>query len=400
MTGLRILATLDMVRLRVLVLSRVGRRSPGPQRSAGSLRMCGALLGLVFAIGLALLSTHTALATTCHVKDQTQPVGSCPSAPALSVLNGASNETLAISNLFWFILAESGVVFILVMAMLFISMARYSHRPGHDEEPKQVYGNRRVEISWTVIPAIILFVAFVATVVVMNDINNPAKAAGPINPAIGAKGLTIDAIGHQWWWEFRIPKFHVVTANEIQIPVDTPVTVDITSVDVIHSFWVPQLDRQVDATPNIRTIVYIDANRTGTFAGACYEYCGQGHAWMQFRMTVDTPSNFLKWARNEAAPPAAPATNLAAAGEGVFFSQSCSVCHTIDGTPATGTVAPNLTHVGNRWGIAGGVLVMSEKNLERWISDPNQWKEGVQMPSFSLSKSDLHALATYLIGLK
>lgn len=347
------------------------------------------VLAMSLACGLGSLGTRIVLAAGKNTS--TTPIGSGPSAPALAPLNGASGFALDISNLFWIVLAEAGVVFALVMIALFINIFRFSHRPGHDEEPKQIYGNRRIEIAWTAIPAVILLVAFVTTVVVMNEVNSPADAAS---------ALKLEAVGHQWWWEFRLPKYHVVTANEIHIPVHTLVEVETTSVDVIHSFWVPQLDRQIDATPNNHTIVYINANRTGVFPGACYQYCGVGHAWMQFRMVVDTPAKFAAWARRQASPGASPTTNPQAQGQGVFFSQSCSSCHTIGGTPANGTAAPNLSHVGSRWGIAGGVLPMSEINLERWISDPNAWKPGALMPAFSLSKSDLHALAAYLISLK
>jgi cytochrome c oxidase subunit II len=348
------------------------------------------VVSVVMAVGVVVLFSHPALAA-CAPKNSTQPVGSCPSAPALGPALAHSQQDTDILHLFLIILAESAVVFALVLIALFICIAKFSHRPGHDEEPRQVYGNRRIEIAWTTIPAVILFVAFVATVVVQNQVNSPAHAAG---------ALKVEAIGHQWWWEFRIPTYHVVTANEIHIPANTLVEIDTTSVDVIHSFWVPELDRQIDATPNNNTIVYIDTADKGTYAGACYEFCGQGHAWMQFRMTVDTPAKFRRWARHEASPPALPTSALAARGESIFFGQSCGACHTIDGTPANGVAAPNLSHVGSRHIIAGGVLVMSELNLERWIHDPNHWKEGVLMPGFPLSHSDLHALAAYLIGLK
>ena len=362
-------------------------RSSSPRRLA-----LAGVVSVALAVGVALIFAHPALAA-CAPKNSTQPVGSCPSENGLGPILAHSQQDVDILNLFWIILAESAVVFVLVMIALVICIAKFSHRPGQDDEPRQVYGNRRIEISWTVIPAVILFIAFIATVIVMNQVNSPAQAASPST-------LKIEAIGHQWWWEFRIPKYHIVTANEVHIPANTLVEVKTTSVDVIHSFWVPELDRQIDATPNNNTIVYIDTGDTGNYAGACYEYCGQGHSWMQFRMVVDPPAKFRRWARNEASPPAPLTSALAAKGESIFFSQSCGGCHTIDGTPANGTAAPNLTHVGDRPIIAGGVLVMSELNLERWIHDPNHWKEGALMPSFPLSHSDLHALAAYLIGLK
>ena len=349
------------------------------------------VLPILFGLGVVLVESHTALAA-CAPPNSTTPVGACPPAPSLAPVQGASATALDISNLFWIILGLSVLVFIPVMGALIISIVRFSHRPGDDEEPKQVYGNRRVEIAWTALPAGILLVTFILTVIVMNQVDAPVNAAN---------ALKVEAIGHQWWWEFRIPSEHIVTANEFHIPDNRLVEIQATSADVIHSFAVPQLTRQIDANPNIKTYVYISQARRGVYPGACYEFCGQGHAWMQFRVTVDSPAAFQAWAKSQAAPPAAPTTALAQQGESLFFGQSCGACHTINGTPANGIAAPNLTHVGSRWAIAGGVLVMSEQNLERWIANPQQWKEGALMPSFaSLPENQLHALAAYLIGLK
>ncbi|HZT97895.1 MAG TPA: cytochrome c oxidase subunit II [Chloroflexota bacterium] len=326
-------------------------------------------------------------------KNNASPIGSGPPANALAYpLHPASKQTLDISNLFWFILAESAVVFLFVMLALAYNFIKYSAKPGQREEPEQIYGNRRVEVAWTLIPALILAVAFGLTVFVMNQVNNPVHAAGKV--------INMDAIGHQWWWEFRFPGYHVVTANEFHIPVNTTVAVHITSADVIHSFWAPGLSRQIDATPNIGTILYINADKPGTYPGACYEFCGAGHAWMQFRVVVNTPAKFAAWVRHEASPPAQPTAGPALNGEQEFFSLSCGSCHTINGTTANGKAAPNLTHVASRWGIAGGVLPMSPQNLARWVNNPDSYKPGVNMPAFNIGKRNLDNLAAYLSALK
>jgi cytochrome c oxidase subunit 2 len=324
----------------------------------------------------------------------TTPIGSDPPASPLAYpLHPASRETLAISNLFWIILAESAVVFVFVVVVLFINILRFSAKKGReDEEPAQVYGNRRVEIAWTLIPAGILAAAMILTVVVMNTVNNPAEAAGPT--------INMDAIGHQWWWEFKYPQKGVVTANEIHIPVNTNIEFHITSVDVIHSFWIPQLSRQIDATPNIGTVSYVYANKPGVYPGACYEFCGKDHAWMQFRVVVDSPAKYAAWIAHMQRPAAQPTSVAAQNGEALFFGSTCSNCHTIDGTPANGKAAPNLTHEASRWGIAGGVLPMSRQNLQRWVRDPNSYKPGALMPAFNFGKKDLHDLSAFLAGLK
>lgn len=354
--------------------------------------LCLAAMALLAMIVAAVISSHTAVAAGPGQRNTT-PVGSDPTAPSLAPLDARSDETKPIVTLFWIVGAESLVVFVLVCAALFINITRFSKRPGREEEPPQVYGNRRIEIAWTVIPAIILLVAFVATVVVMNGINSPANAES---------ALKVQAIGHQWWWEFKIPAYGVDTANSLHLPDNRLIEIDTTSVDVIHSFWVPQLVRQMDSTPNNMASVFINHPSRGVYPGACYEYCGQGHAWMQLRVSVDSPSAFRAWAKRQSKPLASNLSPVALQGEGVFLDHSCGACHTLNGlTSATGTAGPNLTHVGSRWGIAGGVLSMSEQNLERWISNPNHWKQGVQMPAFPfLAKQDLHALATFLSEAK
>ena len=246
-------------------------------------RWLAALTSAAVVVGVLVFWSQTVIAATCNVPpDSTTPVGACPPASSLAPLQGASSQTLDISNLFWAILVLSGIVFIPVMAALIVNIVRFTHHPGDDEEPKQIYGSRRIEIAWTALPAGILLITFILTVIVMNQVDAPARAQS---------ALKVEAIGHQWWWQFRIPQYHIVTANEFHVPVNTLVEIETTSVDVIHSFWVPQLSRQIDATPNIKTYVYITASKTGVFPGACYEFCGQGHAWMQFRVTVDQPAN-------------------------------------------------------------------------------------------------------------
>ena len=344
-------------------------------------------------VALAIISAHVAHAAGSG-STSTTPIGSDPSAPPWSVLDPKSDETRPVLTLFIIVGVESLIVFLLVCAALFINITRFSHKPGQDAEPKQLYGNRRLEILWTIIPAVILLIGFIATVVVMVEIAEPADAAS---------ALTIDVTGHQWWWEFHIPSAHVTTANALQIPDNRLVRFDITSADVVHDFWSPELFVQVNATPNITTTLYTDHPSLGIYPGGCYQFCGPGHAWMQFRIEVDTPSQFAAWVKHEAKPiEDTHLSNLALEGEGVFLDHSCGACHTINGLPsAHGTFAPNLTHVGSRWGIAGGVLAMSIPNLERWVTNPDQWKEGAKMPAFGfLTPSQLHDLATFLYEAK
>ncbi|HEX6508979.1 MAG TPA: cytochrome c oxidase subunit II [Chloroflexota bacterium] len=320
--------------------------------------------------------------------------------PPWAPLSPGSSEMLEISNLFWVMLVLSGIVFALVCGILITSAVRYSARRGDTGEPRQVFGNRTVEIAWTVIPTLILLVAFIATTKAIHDINTPES--GQI--------LNVNVIGHQWWWEFQYPSLGVVTANELHLPSGRPIHFHITSADVIHSFWTAQLQRQVDANPRQDNAVFLKVAKPGVYSGACYEYCGESHAWMKYRVVVQTPAAFAAWAHHEIAGAANPSKargSTAASkstlvyGSKVFLSNTCVNCHAVTGTPAGGAVGPNLTHIGSRWTIGAGALPMSEPNLESWIYNPSSYKPGVLMPPYPfLSAKDLHALAAYLYSLK
>jgi cytochrome c oxidase subunit 2 len=365
-------------------------------RIFGTTPLIRSLTALVVLAGTLFLGTSWAAAAS----NSTTPIGGGPLGP-WAPLECYSKQTCSVVQLFIIIVIESAIVFALVLGVLIINILRFSHKPGDDEEPEQIFGNRRVEVAWTVIPAAILAVMFVLTVLDMSFIDVPARAQG--SPKIGLPAgtpLKITVTGHQWWWQFNYPQFHVQTANEIYLPKGIEVIFDITSVDVLHSFWIPQLTRQIQATPNIQAYVNSTPSSTGIFPGACYEFCGQGHAWMQFRSIVVTPKNFNSWIRNESKPPAAPTSALAKEGRNLFLHYTCGQCHTLTGTGADKTAGPDLSHFGSRWGIAGGVLPNSLKNTERWILDPDKWKDGALMPSFPLSRHDIRALATFIYGNK
>lgn len=345
-------------------------------------------LALLSAMSIMLLTPVTVLAKTNRPKWHPGP----PWAP----LAPGSGEMLEISNLFWIMLIISGVVFAIVSAALIISVVRYSSRPDQEGEPRQIFGNRTIEITWTVIPTIILLVAFVATTKAMHDINTPS----------GGNILNINVIGHQWWWEFQYPSLGVVTADELHLPAGRNVHFHITSADVIHSFWTPQLQRQVDANPRQDNAVFLKAEKVGVFDGMCYEYCGDAHAWMKYRVIVQPPTAFQAWAKHENSNAVGTAVGshssaLVAAGKKVFFANTCVNCHAVSGTSAGGAVGPNLTHFGSRWTIGAGAAPLDQQDLERWIANPNTYKPGVLMPPYPfLTSKDLHALSAYLLSLK
>lgn len=315
--------------------------------------------------------------------------------PPWAPLAPHSGEVHEISNLFWIMLILSGIILAGVVAVLVICIVRFSQKEGR-EEPTQVFGHRGVEIAWTLIPTLILAIAFIATVKAMNDINTPHK---------GAHILDVDAIGHQWWWEFRYPTLGIDTANEVHVPVGTTVHYHVEAADVLHSFWVPQLQRQIDANPGQDNAVYTALDEPGVYAGDCYEYCGDAHAWMKFRVVVQPRTQFDAWVHHEQQPANYPSSGLAAAGRKVFFSNTCVNCHSIynpKGQPqASGAVGPNLTHLASRQGFAGWSAPMNEQALMNWVRNPQTYKPNPLMPGYPfLSNKDLRALAAYLYSLK
>ena len=219
-------------------------------------------------------------------------------------------------------------------------------------------------------------------------------------PAQTATRLTVDVTGHQWWWEFRYPGTRAVTANELHIPARTPVRVVVHTADVIHSFWVPQLNRKIDTIPGQDNAIELDADHAGVYRGACAEFCGLQHAHMDFLVFADPPGVFRRWLANEEKPAATPAGALAQQGHDVFINGSCSSCHTIRGTRADGDVGPDLTHVGSRTSLAAVTIPNRTGDLAGWIVDSQHVKPGNEMPDMHVNGQQLRALLAYLRGLK
>lgn len=218
-------------------------------------------------------------------------------------------------------------------------------------------------------------------------------------PTEGA--LSIDVTAKQWWWRFqyRTPDGPVETANELRLPVGERVVLQLASPDVIHSFWVPSLAGKMDMIPGRLTQLALEPTQTGTFRGACAEYCGASHALMAFSVIVMEPQDFRVWLEAQGRP-AAPQSG-AARGEAAFMSNGCTACHTIRGTPAAGRIGPDLTHVGSRLRIAAETLPNEPQALVRWIGQADRIKPGVHMPAFhALGNDELSALAAYLSSLK
>src|ERR1700733_11660101 len=283
------------------------------------------------------------------------------------------------------------VIFLTVAGLLLYTLVRFRHRRGFTQrEPAQIYGSTQIELSWTVIPILIVVTLFLATARVIFVTETAATASN---------ALEVIIIGHRYWWEYRYPKLGVVTANELHIPVSDPAHplptyLTMSSADTDHSFWVPELAGKTDLIPNHPNKMWMDPQRTGVFLGQCAQYCGVQHAKMLLRVSVDGPEEFASWVQAQQRP--AVEDPGAIAGRRVFERNACMNCHTVGGTPADGRFGPDLTHLMSRTTIAAGAAENTRDNLRLWIQNPSAIKQGSLMPAMKLSDADLDAVVSYM----
>jgi len=296
------------------------------------------------------------------------------------------------------VLSVTLAIFLLVGGLLLYVLIRYRQRPSDSErEPAQVYGSDQIELSWTVIPILIVVMLFLSTTRVILDTQAAPKPSG---------ALDVTVIGHQFWWEYRYPKLGVVTANELHVPISdpakpTPTYLSLSSADTDHSFWVPRLAGKTDLIPNRLNTMWIDPQAPGLYLGQCAQYCGTQHAKMLLRVYAQSPEDFAAWIKQQQRPVEQDLSGNTAAADGrtVFMNSACINCHTVAGTVATGRFGPDLTHLASRDTIASGPVQNTPENLRKWIADPNSMKPGVLMPSMHLSDHDLDVITAYLATL-
>ena len=311
--------------------------------------------------------------------------GATPQTMLEPTTESARRSLFLLKFVFWAALG----VFVLVEGVLVYVLIRYRRRSG-DGLPRQTHGHTRLEIAWSIAPAILVAVVAVLTV---PRIFADAQGAE-------ADTLRVRAVGHQWWFEFIYPDLGVVTANELHLPVDRSVEIQLESDDVLHSFWVPKLRGKLDMVPGRVNKFVITPESTGIFLGQCAEFCGIAHALMKFTVVVESEAAFAAWVDNERTARAPPASEQAQAGEALLASKGCVACHTIRGTEAAGVVGPELTHVGSRNHIAAGILPNTREGLSTWLSGPQDVKPGNFMVIPELSEDEVESLVTYLVGLK
>ena len=307
----------------------------------------------------------------------------CQSPDILRSEGSAGNEIVTLAKWIFGILAG---VLITVWVILVFVIVTGKGRP--EKEASQTKGNLRIEIIWTAIPAVIVTVLFILTVVITNRIDMPAR------------GAQFTAIGRQWWWDFDYKDLGFKSPNEIYAPVGRRTSIDIESADVIHSFWVPQMGGKIDMIPGHVNHIHFVPLKTGEYLGECSEFCGVQHGKMRFLFVVVPPEEYTAWVERQQQPAAKPTGAEAVAGERVISSVGCGSCHAIRGTTLKGTFGPDLTHFGSRKGIAAYTLRNTPENLLRWIQDPQGVKPECNMPNVPLPLDQQQQLTAYLEELK
>jgi len=315
------------------------------------------------------------------------------------VLNPAGPQARHVSDFWWLTVALCVVVFLTILVALFVALRRAPR--ANAATPPDLASLTRPEdrarrlVSGALVASLLgLFVLIVGSFT-----TDQALAKLPLQQA-----LHIEVVANQWWWDVRYddpePSRIFQTANELHIPVGRPVVVTLKSNDVIHSFWVPNLAGKKDLIPGREASLAFRADAPGVYRGQCAEFCGLQHANMAFVVVAQKPDEYASWAESQRQPAVEPAGGREARGREIFLSGPCMMCHAIQGTPANGRHAPDLTHLAGRSTIGAGSLPNDAAHLAAWISDPHKFKKGVNMPAIPLPQEDLDAMVAFLVSLK
>ncbi len=294
-------------------------------------------------------------------------------------------------------------VFVLVEGLVLFISYRFRHREGVDAIPKQVHGNKRLEIGWTLIPTVLLAAISVPTVATIFEL---AKEPDP------AERVDVRIIAHQWWWEVEYIDERLVTANEIHIPTGRPVYFTLEArnqnaeIPVIHSFWIPKLGGKQDVVPGRVNHLILQADHPGRYPGQCTEYCGLSHAYMRMAVVAESPEDYEAWLdEQEAAANVAPSDPLAQRGMELFRDfgdgRSCMQCHAINGLQGADVrIGPDLTHLASRETFGANLFDMNAEELTRWLENPAAMKPGSRMPDYGLTPDQIEALVAFLLSLE
>ncbi|HET8649825.1 MAG TPA: cytochrome c oxidase subunit II [Gemmatimonadales bacterium] len=310
-----------------------------------------------------------------------------------STLSAHGTRAARVAPLGWYLVVASVVVVVLIIALVLIGIFR--RHPAEQSPPtERPDGLKWILYGGLVFPTVVLSGTLVWVLVVLGGSAAPERKAA----------LTVQVIGHRWWWEVHYlgndSASRAADANELHLPVGQPVRLELSSSDVIHSFWVPELAGKTDLIPGQTNVTWIEADQPGSYHGQCGEYCGVQHAHMELTVVAQPPAEFARWLAHQRRPADEPRDSTARAGERAFVTGQCAMCHTVQGTRAQGKIGPDLTHVGSRRTIAGGMLPNTRGNLAGWIANAQALKPGSAMPQLYLKPADLQAIVTYLQTLK
>jgi cytochrome c oxidase subunit 2 len=317
--------------------------------------------------------------------------------PIQSALDPGGAQAGRIQHLFTFFFWVCIAVYIITVVFFFVAIIRGRRRSIVEDNPAN---DRRLGVfvaTCALITVATLFVLLISSVAAGNAIGT----LGNHDPA----HIEIEVTGHQWWWEVKYPDAllasnQISDANQIHIPIHTPVLFRVDTRDVIHSLWIPNLQGKLDLIPGRVNKFWIEADRPGVYRGQCAEFCGYQHAHMALVVIAETPDEFARWKShmNQGAP--TPMTPEQQRGQQVFLSAPCANCHNILGLDAYGTLGPDLTHFRSRPTLAAGQLLNTRGNLAGWIANAPAIKPGALMPPNQLSGQEMNDLLSYLETLR
>ena len=305
-----------------------------------------------------------------------------------ATLQAVGDPARAIGTVTWVLIGGGAFIFAAVMGLLAWTLRRHTSR-------STVPASMWIWGAGVAFPATVLVVLFAWSL----------QFTPPWKPRPPAGALIVSVKAHMWWWEVRyrdpVTGADIATANEIRIPVGRPVYLALTSADVIHSFWVPQLAGKMDMLPGRMQHLLVNAREPGVWRGQCAEFCGEQHAQMAMHVVGLEVGAFDTWLAAQALPAAPAASALLAQGRAAFLAQRCDACHTVRGAGAAGTLGPDLTHFGSRLHLGAGTLANTQQARERWLAHIQQVKPGARMPSNArLDTATLEAIAAWLGSLQ
>ena len=326
----------------------------------------------------------------------------CASNAPQDTLKPAGKYSREIDHLFKPVFLVAVVVFVLVQGLVLFSVLKFRRKKDDDdtEFPNQIHGSTKLEIGWTILPAVILGAVAIFTIPVLFDLNSHPKDS-----------MNVTVYAQKYWWGYQytpqtgygIDK-EITTANELHIPAKTKIYLTLESKDVIHSFWAPRLNGKHDVVPGRKHTWLLEADQPGVYSGQCAEFCGTSHANMRLKVVVHDQAGWAKWVQTMETPDQKPTSGLAAEGYDLFQQKGCSGCHQIDGeyqeTKAGNPPAPNLTKLFTRDCFAGCIYDLNDRNeVEAWLRNP-QRKAGSLMVIGQLSEPEIDRLYAYLQTLR